>query len=349
MNFPIKLDPRVVKAFKIAGLALGGLIAVAVVLALVNSSLRSLNRGDLMTANVVTMPAAAPGYGGSVSGGPAYDYKMNEAVGLSTRNAAQAVKEMAPAETSGPEDNALETTSYSANIETRDLDRTCAAVADLKSRPEVIFETADKYDKGCNYRFKVAKAAADQILAVIKDLKPKDLSTNTQSLKKLVDDYTSETDILKQRLAANEETMTKTLAAYDEISAVATKAHDAESLAKIVDSKTNLIERLTQERLDVNAQLARLQREKELQLDRVTYTYFNINVVEDKFIDFKAIKDSWKAAVRNFFSSLNEILQGLTINVAVIILLIIQYALYLLIILLTVKYGWRLVKYLWKK
>jgi len=120
-------------------------------------------------------------------------------------------------------------------------------------------------------------------------------------------------------------------------------------LAKIIDSKIGIIERLTQERININAQLERLERSKAEQLDRLDYTYFNVYVLENKFIDGDNLKDSWKIAVKSFIRDVNGVIQDITINLVSLLFLILQYIIYLFIILIVVKYGWRLAKYIWRK
>jgi hypothetical protein len=143
--------------------------------------------------------------------------------------------------------------------------------------------------------------------------------------------------------------MAKALAAYDEISVIATRVQDASSLAKIIDSKINLIERLAQARININSQLDTISRSKAEQLDRLDYTYFHVNVSENKFIDGKNLKTSWELALKEFVRNTNQTLQDITINLVGLLLLVIQYLIYLLILLVVAKYGWKFAKRLWFK
>ena len=106
---------------------------------------------------------------------------------------------------------------------------------------------------------------------------------------------------------------------------------------------------MTQERISVNEQLDRLSRSKAEQLDRLEYTYFNVSVTENKYINSEQIRDSWQAAVRKFVRDVNEIAQGLTINLLALVFMAIQIALYAVLLLVLAKYGWRLAKYIWNK
>jgi hypothetical protein len=229
------------------------------------------------------------------------------------------------------------------------LDETCAKVAGLKTKDYVIFESASEYDLGCNYVFKVKKANVAEILAVIKEMNPKDLVENTYTIKALVEDYTSEIEILQKKLTSIDETLKKAVAAYDGVGTLATKIQNVETLTKIINNKIDIIERMTQQRININAQLEQIARAKAEQLDRLEYTYFSVNILEDKFIDGKSIKDSWKASVKKFVTDINQIVQDITVNLVAFLFTLLQYAIYLFIIIVVAKYGWKFVKYIWKR
>jgi len=344
-------DLKPMKILKIAGLALVVIIVIAIAIRLIGPSISSL----LPRISSISMDQSAPGFNAKVRGEMAYGGASDGiAVGLSTRNVVS--PSIAPtSHTTGGKiitgDNAedLEVTQYNANIETRSLEKTCGSIATLKSRKDVIFENANKYEKGCNYTFKVKHSSVAEILTIIKSLDPKELNENTYTIKALVDDYTSEVEILKKKITSIEETLNGAVSAYDEVTKLATKTQNVESLAKIIDSKIGIIERLTQERININAELERLDRSKSEQLDRLDYTYFNVNVIENKFVDIQNLKDSWSTAVKSFVNDINKVLQDISINLVTLLFLALQYILYIFIILIIAKYGWKLVKYIWKR
>ena len=342
----IDLSPR--NILKFAGFAVLGVLVLALVLSFFKTSYDSFAKG---------------GFGGGVPGmmepayygGVAYDaispssyYGETSMQSLSARNVAGIMPPM-PGNTVGGDAEEYEATEYSANIETRDLENTCAAIEELKALDYVVFESANTYDRGCSYSFKVEHAHVGEVLAAIEALDPRDLSESIFTIKRQIDDFTSEEDILTRKLISIDETLRSAVKAYDDVTLLATRAQNVESLAKIIDSRLLLIERLTQERVNINAQLERLSRAKEQQLDRLVYTYFSVNVYENKFFDGEDIKDSWKQAVREFVQTVNESLQGITVNLVALLFLALQFAIYALLILIFAKYGWRLVKYIWEK
>lgn len=329
--------------FKAAVVGLFGVVALVFVFSLINSSVRpflTIGKGE-------SVSSVAPSFYGGVSMGEvAMDSQKGMPIAdLSYRNFAPT-----PSQTTiGNTAEDFEITDYSAVIETGKKAEVCSQIASLKSLKHVIFESAQESDHNCNYTFKVEHARAGEVLAVIKDLDPRDLSENTRTIKSQIDDFTSQTEILEKKRASIDETLKNALTAYDQITALAVKTQDASSLAKIIDSKVQLIERMTQERININQQLDYLTRAKTEQMDRLEYTYFSVSVYENKYLDGKNIKDSWQAAVKNFVFTVNRAIQDASINLVGLLFVLIPYFIYALIVLVAAKYGWRLVKYIWKK
>lgn len=266
---------------------------------------------------------------------------------LSVRNAGGAIPQAM--QTTANTAEAFEVTEYSAQIETGKKKEVCSKIASLKPLDYVIFENADEADSYCRYTFKVKTDHKEEILGHIKSLEPKNLSESVNTIKKQVDDYTSEEDILKKQLEAIETSLGGALNDYDKLRELATQARDVESLAKIIDSKVNLIERLTQQRLNIKSQLDRLSRAKAEELDKLEYVFFSVSVSERKIFDWQEIKDSWHSTFRSFVSDVNSILQDISINLITVAMRIFQFALYLMIGMLVLRALWVLTKRIWMK
>lgn len=352
MDFFKGYNFKISEVLKVVGFSLAGIIIISIAFRLVSTSFSSMfNKFGLN--NIVYQ--TAPSYDYAVSSAVSEKYSGGSEIGLSVRNVvtpgAPSIMP-SPIYGGGPTGDTaeeFEVTTYSATIETRKLSENCAVVSGLKALDYVIFENANEYDRGCNYVFKVKHGNVEEVLGIIKGLEPKELSENTYTIKKLVDDYTGKIEILKTKLASIDQTLAKAVVAYDGVTALATSVRDVESLAKIIDSKINIIERLTQERININSEIERIGRSKAEQLDRLEYTFFNINIYENKFIDGESLKDSWKAEIKDFVREINEIAQDVTINLVVVLLFILQGLIYLIILLVVAKYGWQFAKYIWTK
>lgn len=358
MDFLKKFDLTPMKLLKLSGVLLAALLVLSIAMQFVGPSIRLAIPQGLPGMDgaggyaVGSAPSPSGYYGGD------YDmaYTKEESVGyssgmatLSSRNAASIMPIPPAMPTSGNNAEDYEVTEYSASIETRKKDETCAAFTELKAKSYVIFESSNDYDRGCSHRFKVEHKRVDEVLAWINDFDPKNLSENSYTIKRQIDDYTSEEEVLLKKRTSIDETLRSATAAYDEVTRLATQSRDASSLAQIIDSRVQIIERLTQERININTQLDRLARAKADQIDRLEYTYFQVDVFENKYIDTEMIKESWKQSLRDVVHVINDALQGVTINLLALFFVVIQYALYALILLVIAKYGWALALYIWKR
>lgn len=367
MEFLRGIEWTPLKILKAIGVALVVLILAAFVHSFVRGSLERSGmpyaaQGSSSISGISAIApsiAYAPGneYGMSEGGdsyGYGYDSYDEDMPTLSARNVASMPATEVypplpyPGGTTGTTAEAYEVTEYSASIETDDRDTTCAQLAGLKGRSYVIFESANDHDRGCDFRFKVEHARVSEVLAFVKDFNPKDLNENTYTIKSVIDDFTSETDVLEKKRRSIDETLEEALAAYDEITKLATVNQDTESLARIIDSKIQLIERLTQEGIEINTQLDRLARAKADQLDRLAYTYFNVSAYENEYLDREALSDSWKNAFRQTLSDVNGALQAMTLGLIAFAFIILQWLVVFVIGVLVARRLRNWVQKIWK-
>jgi hypothetical protein len=242
-----------------------------------------------------------------------------------------------------------EVMQYNATVETRKLKQDCALVVGLKAKDYIIFQNSNIAEHNCNFSFKVDKDKVDEVLAAVKSLNPRDFSQNIESIETQVEDFTSQEEILKNKQASIDDTLKNALSAYDEITDLARKTNNADSLAKVIDSKINILERLTAERLQVSADLENLSRQKAEQLDRLKYVNFYVYIYENKILDGQSLKDSWVASVKQFINNINQTLKDLSLGLVMILLSVFKYIIYLFLILFAIKLCWKFVKGIWKK
>lgn len=337
------------KVGKTIALVLIGLVAIMLVVGLLQTILFGFTGkrlGSMVAPGMPMYQDAVDSYYGYGEGDMKTSYGGG-GVGMPELSARNVFPMPGSAPTVGDTAEEYEVRDYSAHIETGNLDETCGTILDLKSRDYVVFENSNTYDRGCSYTFKVKTDRVEEVLAQIKALDPKDLSENTYTIKRQIDDFTSEVDTWKNKLKTIDETLKSATSAYDQVTKIATQNGDASALAKIIDSKIQVIERLTQERLAAADQLDRFSRAKAEQLDRLDYTYFSVNVTESRYVDIESLKDSWKGAIRDFVRTINEIVQGSTITLIAFLFFLVHAALYILVVVFAAKWGWKWVKKIW--
>ncbi len=345
MDFLSKYNLTPAKVAKIVFIGIGLVILLALLLSVVTSFTK---QGGGTFSIGGSIPSASVAYDSYANyGESSVSYGGSAGKTLSTRNVMPIIPPRG-----GTTDNdaeAYEVTDYSARFETRNTAKTCGEIKELKSLSYVIFESTSESDRQCYFNFKVEHENVDEILSTVKSMDPKDFTENIQTIKRQIDDFTSETEILEKKRDSIDRTLTNALLAYDEITALATRTQNADALAKIIDSKIGIIERLTQERININAQLDQLERAKSDQLDRLKYTFFNVSVYENKFFDGENLADSWKASFKSLINTISSVLQSVTIGLAGFLLWLLPILLYIFIAVLLAKYAWKAVKYIWTK
>ena len=323
---------------KIIGMILLGIIALTVVISLISFSIKTIFN---------------TGYR-SQSMGYDYAYDMDESFyqekGMAVMSSSKMIMPPMPEPgySAGNDAEDYEVKEYYGTIKTRKLDETCSVISDLKARKEIIFESSDKNKDYCNYRFKVTNDNAEEIVKLIEDLKPENFNASIYSIKKSIEGYDNELDILSKKLESIENTLEEAQKSYDEISKMATRNNDAETLASIIDSKLKLIDKLTNERLQTKERIDRYNKSKADQLDRLNYTFFNINIYKDLIFDWKEIKDSWKYESKQLVRNINEVFQGISLHLATYLVRFVQVVIYIFISLFLLKFVWLGIKRVWK-
>lgn len=329
---------------KLGGIVLGALLVAAVTLSLLKA---------ITTNTPLSLVPSTPMSG--ISEEASYDYATNDGYGIgggapsiSVRNAAAIYPPQPyPGGTIGDEAEEFEVMQYDVSITSSGAEDDCAAIGDLKAKAYVIFESANTHERGCSFTFKVAKANVEEIVALLEAFDPDDLSEQVYTIARQIKDYTSEEDILKAKLETVTATLTSATDAYDDITALAIRTNDADALARVIESKLQIIERLTQERINVSAQLDRLSRAKALELDRLEYTYFTVHVYESKIVNGEAIAEAWRNAAIAAVHDVNRILTEVTLGLVALVFFIAQWVLYGAIILVIARYAWRIARRFW--
>jgi len=285
--------------------------------------------------------------------GVAYEMAMDDVDSSYSRTTPNATPDVMPTPstpggTGGYEEATYETRSYHAAYRTSQFERTCNAIEAWKPLPSVIFEHASRGDSRCTYRFKAAPEHAADIVANLEELRPNDLTVDTQTVKKQVVRFSGELDILLQKerdLAALLNTANNS---YDELTELYKDAENVDGLAKALRYKLEHIKTLTNERTVLARQIQNMERNMAELQDRIAYVNFTVTVDRYEIIDGNAIKDSWVSAMKRFAREVNQTFQSLTLGLVLNLLYFAQFVLYAALLLVFTKYAWVIVRNFWK-
>lgn len=243
----------------------------------------------------------------------------------------------------------FETKDYTAEFQTQNLADTCASIDALKPLPNIIFLSATHSDTFCSYQFKVANEEVPSVLDVLTALDPEELTERTTSIKKQIDYSLNQKTILDENLASTEAILAEALVAYDNLLTTATEAQDSTALTQAIRDKLEIIDKLKQRRESTRQQLDVLSVRLAEQQDRLDYSYFFVSVAERVYFDGDALATSWQRALKNMIWEANIVLQRISVGLVSFVLQVTLYAVYLVIVLVIAKFGWRIVRTVWRR
>ena len=332
MNFFKNFDWSIKSFAKVIWIIVWAIVLFTIIISFISLSVNTISNNWFWWNNNVRMEKAM------------YGWSSPSSISLNSRDVEESYWD-----SSSLSEEDFEIKEYSTNIKTSKITQVCKRFSDLKDKSYIIFEISNESETNCNYRFKVEKNKEKEILSIIEGLKPEYLNQNIQTIKRRIDNFETEISILTENLKSIEDTLLNAQSAYDELTILATKKEDTESLAKIIDSKLNLINTLTKEKLTIWSKITRHNKDKNMQLDRLKYSFFNININEDLIINWKNIKQSWKNEMKAFINNLNNMAENLTINLFEYILQFLLITVYFFISLFLLKIIWFITKKIWNR
>lgn len=303
MNFFTSFDWSAKSLAKVFALFIAGVAVLAVVVALVAFAI-----------SLVTGSFSAPTMMNRGFSGGAPEAAMMARDGMYAKTSSNILPPAPGQDTVSEDAESYEITDYSLSYRPHSKAHTCDTITALKSREEIVFEESRSDERSCYFRFRVKTKSVDEVLTILQDLNPDDTSKSVYSIQKTVEGLTDELKIQEEKLTQTEIALTDAQKSYDELTKLATHKNDVESLTKLIDLKLNTINRLSQEKLAISQAIDQVQKNRADQLLRLEYTNFNINVSENRLADWKNLTDSWTAAVQQFVTDSNTLLQDLTVG-----------------------------------
>lgn len=240
-----------------------------------------------------------------------------------------------------------EVKTVTVNYRTNKREETCAAVRALKSRKEVVFEFSDDGDESCNYRFKVIKEQEKEVTDLLRKLKPEYFSEQIETIQKSIVEVEDQLSILRKKLDSIESTIADAQKSYDELMALATRKENIDALAKLIDTKLNIINKLSDERTSINDQIQQYAKQRSELQEKLKYTSYNVVVTQDLYFDWKQIAQSWKEQTKMMIQNFNDVLQALSVGLVTFFIRAIQGVVYLAIAIGLLRLVWAMGKKIW--
>ena len=263
------------------------------------------------------------------------------------RYSVRATPQMPTVATKKAED--FELTSYQAQVESRDVESDCQTIQNLKSDEAIIFTSANTSKDSCSFSFKTEKTKEQSAVSVIKALNPKSFTQNVATIEDRLISYDRRKEILEHELTVIQKILDDAITSYEALSKLAITTGSVTNLRQAIYDKVEIIERLTQKKLTIEQDLRQLGDSTSSSKEEIQYVQFSVSVYKNTFVDKEALASSWKYEIKQFINEMNKSLQTITIGLITFIFTLGTYILYLLIIVVVIKYLKRVLVYIWKK
>jgi len=352
---------------KVAGTLILGAVVLALVIGMVGGALKSILGGvgygyrDEVSSGGMNVLQRAIGEVTGIGGGSSHGVMPTKANSVSADYAVgygaedgywmeESMPPIYPAPQGGVDAEKYEVQEYTAYYEKGNSEEICDTVEGLKPLSHVVFDSSNRSETGdsCWYSFRVERERADEVIAILKELDPREWNDNSYTIENSVSGTEFELALLNDRLDALTETINQTEEAYSDLVQIATNRGDVESLTQIIDNRINTLNRLNEQKRNTLEQIERYGRTGVQQEDQISYAHFSVSVQERKIVDWRNIGDSWINALRDLARDINNTLQGLVLGLISFVLAVVKALVYLGVLLVIVKIAWIGARRIWK-
>lgn len=242
-----------------------------------------------------------------------------------------------------------ETTNYSVTGSTKAFDSVCATLEELKSDLGIHFKNLNTSLNNCSATFYVEEAKVAGVVSGLKQYQDLKLSRSTVSVTQHKKRIESQTAILEQQLVSTQKLLTEAEKDFADLTNFAKKSNDADAYAKAIKGKIDLIDTLTQRKIQFTSQLNNYYQQAADLNERLGVVEFSVNISRFDPIYPNENLRKWQNAWNELSDTFIETLIGLTAFFGVFLLWTARITVYLLVLLVIVRGLWKFVKLLWSK
>lgn len=247
-----------------------------------------------------------------------------------------------------PDLEKYETTDYSVYARTKDFDDACSLLTDLKARDDVDFRNFSEQLNYCSATFYTEEDNVDEVTERFSEIDGVEMSRDTVSVTRQRSNIQTRTGVLMEQLASVENTLTMAETQYAELTEIARAEGDASALTRAIRDKLSTIETLNQRRISLVSQIQQLDQQAADLNERIGVVAFNVSFSRAYPIYPDEDSRKWENAWEELSDSFTYFLIGFTVYLGIFILKVVQYAFYGLILLLLVRFGWKVVRRVWR-
>lgn len=241
-----------------------------------------------------------------------------------------------------------ETTDYQITARTRQFEEGCSLLRTLKTDTRIYFKSLYVDQNVCSALFFSAPDKVDSILNQLKDIRGAEVSESTQSVTRTREVLQTETQIVTEQLSSVVHTLADAEIQYAVIAEFARANNEAAALTEAIRDKLQILESLTQQRIQLTAQLQQLQQQATDLNERIGMIAFTVNINRSFAFDPEETSREWETSWHTLKNTVTSVLIGFTTYLGVFILRALQFAFYALILIFIARYGWKVVHKIWQ-
>lgn len=241
-----------------------------------------------------------------------------------------------------------ETTQYNLSARSRGFDQLCESLETLKAEETIHFKHINTGLNRCDARFFVEEGRVAGVLAQFENNRDVEINRNTESVTRHKERLESQSTIVRQQLASVERTLAEAEVAYDEIVAFARANKDSETLSNAINNKLRQIDQLTSRKINLTSQLDNLAQQAADLNERLDVVEFYASFTRANPIQIGKYDRMWEQAWDELRDRFTGTLIGLSAFFGVFLLYVLQYGLYLLVLIIVARFGWKLVRKIWR-
>ena len=241
-----------------------------------------------------------------------------------------------------------ETTDYTISVQTRDFDDACGTLRTLKTDDRFEFRQLQENLNSCTGQFFAKEEHVNSVLETFGQFNTVEVTRATESVTSYRSELESQADILRQQLESVDRTLKAAEIQYDEITEFARANKDAATLSVTIREKLQMVESLTQQKIQLTNSLAQTQKQAGELEQRLGLVQFNVTITRLSPIYLNETERAWEMAWKRFNDQMTTLSIALTAGLGTFVLVVGQYLIYLLILLLLARGLWKVALRIWK-
>jgi len=241
----------------------------------------------------------------------------------------------------------FETTNYNLSGRLKDFNTACNALTTLKANDRFHFKSLSTNLNSCYATFYTEEAFAGEAIANLQ-FNGVTVSRNTQSVTRHRENIASQASIIRQQLVSVENTLAEAELAYDEIAVFAREERDVSEYSQAIDAKLRQIDQLTNRKISLTSQLDSIAQQAADLEERIGVVEISVNYSRSFTLNPDKTSRAWEQAWETLSDTWTNFGIGLTAYFGVFLLYALQYGLYLLVLILLARFGWKVVRMIWK-